>query len=328
MAGTQVNQTRKAIIVEGTSKYSITTTCTVAGTIQDTHIFLLDIITDTDPKDDILNRVIEIADLTTYPTDRDLAVAQNTGAWRSTSVTLIYDDVATANAAWKEFSSRINTLVKNTDVYYTEFETLTEGQLITYPTADESAQTAVKAAYAATIPVLTAAQDAFTEQTTECVQLDRDLAAIESQLSTANADTAIYVSIQASLTAITASDNFNYGTLVTNQILLRTENGSSAATSTQKANIETVLVSNDAALVQFSTQNAAQATLLTGNVAAAVSTTQARVISLTQQKNTTLVELNNCHIESSKLQAQVIAAINAQEVALAAVVAICPDFTP
>jgi len=328
MAGTQVNQTRKAVIVEGTSKYSITTTCTVAGTLQDTHIFLLDIITDTDPKDDILNRVIEIADLTTYPTDRDLAVAQNTGAWRSSSVTLIYSDVATANAAWKEFSNRINTLVKNTDVYYIEFETITEGQLITYPTADESAQTAVKAAYAATLPTLTAAQEALTEHAAECVQLDKDLASIESQLATANADTTTYVSIQASLTAITASDNFNYGTLVTNQILLRTESGSSEATTAQKASIETILISNDAALVQFSTQNAAQATLLTGSVAAAVSTAQARVTSLTQQKNTKLVELNNCHIESSKLQAQVITAISATEVALAAVVAICPDFTP
>jgi len=328
MAGTQVNQNRKAIIVGGSSKYSITTTCTVAGTLQDVNIFLLDIITDTDPKDDVLNRVIEIADLNSYPTDRDLAVAQNTGAWRSASVTLVYDDVATANAAWKEFSNRINTLVENTDVYFAEFETLDDGQVITYPTADESAQTAVKAAYAATVPALTAAQDALTAHTAECTQLETDLATIESQLTLATSDSSTYVSIQASLTAINASDNFNYGTLVSNQALLRTENGASDATTVQQDSIETILVGNDAALTQFATQNAAQATLLTGSVAAVVSTLQARVTSLTQQKNAKLVELNNCHIASSKLQAQVITATATSEVALAAVVAICPDFVP
>jgi len=328
MSGTQINQQRQAVVVSGTVKYTITTTCTARGTLQDTGIFLLSIPTATDPKDDAFERVIEIADVDTYFNDRDVAIAAGAIYWRSSAVTITYTDVETANAAWKEFNSRINSLVNAYDAFLTEFDTVPSGDVINFPTVDESAKAALKAAYAATVPLVTAAQDALTTHQAECTQLEADLATNETQLQQATADAAAWVNTQAVLTSILAVDTALNASLTTNNAAVRSANASSSATDPEKANLESYLVSNDAMLVQFTAQNTALSALISGTVTPQMSTLNARVVSLTQAKNAIYVNLNKCHIESSKLSAAATTAVANREAALAAVIAVCPDFTP
>lgn len=328
MSGTQINQQRQAVVASGTVQYSITTTCTIAGTLQDTGIFLLSILTPTDPKDDAFERVIEIADVDTYFTDRDVAIAAGAVYWRSSAVTITYTDIETANAAWKEFNSRINALVLSYDSFLTEFDSSPSGDVINFPTVDESAKAELKAAYAATVPLVTAAQDAVTAHQAECTQLETDLATTETQLQQATTDAAAWVNAQAVLTSILAVDTSLNASLTTNNAAIRSTNASSSATDPEQAVIEGYLVSNDAVLVQFTAQNTALAALISGTVTPQMSILNARVVSLTQAKNALFVDLNKCHIESSKLSAAATVAVANREAALAAVVAVCPDFTP
>jgi len=328
MAGTQISQQRKATIVEGTVKYTITTTCTVPGTLQDTSIFLLSIVNTVDPKDDTFSRIIDIADIETYTNVRDDAIDNGDGSWRSSSVTITYTDIETANAAWKEFNSRINTLVNNYDTYLNEFNTFSGGAVISFPTVDESGKQALIDSYTATVSLVTDAQTAVTDHEIECTQLETDLATIEDRLQEAQADLLPLLNIQATVTAAQATDSVIYSTLNANNTQVRTLNATSAAEDSEKDAIEAVLTINDPQLSQFQIQNGALAALIGGDIALTVSTIQARISSLVQAKNSKHIELNKCHIESSKLEAAAATAISNREAALAAVVEVCPDYTP
>lgn len=328
MSGTQINQQRTAVVISGTVKYNITTTCTVKGTLQDTGIFLLGILELTDPKDDVFERVIQIADVDTYSTDRDIAIAEGATYWRAASVTITYEDIETANAAWKEFNSRINLLVNTYDSFLTEFDTPDSGSIITFPTVDESEKKALIDAYEATVPLVTAAQDAVTARQVSCSALQTDLEDTEVQLQQAIADAAALVNIQSTLQAILAVDTSVNTNLTFNNTAIRSANGLSDATDTEKAGIETYLVSNDALFVQFTSQNTALSSIISSGVVPKTSELNTRVSTLTQTKNTLLSNLNKCHIEGSKLSAAAATAVANSEAALAAVVAVCPDFNP
>ncbi len=328
MPGTQVIQQRLTQVVSGVTQYSIVTTCTVPGTLQDTGIFLLDIITPADPKDDVLKRVIGVADVSVYGTNRDTEVALNSGSWRSSSFTLTYTDITVANSAKDDLNARITALVNKYDEYLQEFATNDGGVVISFPTADLSIQTELKNAYYEANENVTTAQEALTAHTTECAGEKTELDSTETQLQQAQADLVLATSIQAVVTATYAVDSSVYTTLNTNNTQLRTLNQTSSATDPEKDNINAVLNSNGAALTSFNTQNGALSTLLGGAIATQVSTLQARVGSLIQAKNTLLVQLNKCHTTASELEAALTAAIAAREAALAAVVAVCPDFVP
>lgn len=328
MSGTQVNMQRQSVIISGSVKYTVTTTCTVAGTLQDTSIFVLGILTPEDPKDDTFTRVIDIADVSTYLTNRDSAISQGDNLWRAATMTLTYDDIQTANAAWKELSNRINLLVTNYDTYLTEFETFTAGDVIIYPAVDASKVTELKNAYATAATAVTVAQTASDVHISECTALETTLDVTEERLQEAQADLIPLLSTQSAIAALNGSYGIVYTTLYTNNGQIRTENATSSAEDTEIASIEALLSSNDAVLTQFSTYNASLTLTLLGSIASSVSTIQGRVVQLTQEKNSLFTELNKCNTEQSKLQAAVSASITAREAALAAVIAVCPDFVP
>lgn len=326
MSGTQVVMERKAAIVSGAAKYIINATCTVAGTLQDTAIFLLNIVTPDDPKDDTFNRVIEIADMTTYGTSRDVAIVNSEELWRSNSATLTYDDIETANAAWKELSSRINALITNYDSFLTEYETFEGGDIIIYPTADESAKKALEDAFYATDAALTtatAARDAH-----DCGDIETEIATTETRLQEAQADLTNALTIQAGVATANSVYSVVYGAINSNNSNLRALNQTTSATDEEKDNVEVYLVSNDAYLAQFNAQNTSLSSLLTGTINTTVTTLQARVVTLTQNKNTLFVNLNNCRTESASLQAAVTQAQTARAAALTTLLAVCPDFAP
>jgi peptidoglycan hydrolase CwlO-like protein len=327
MAGTQVSMQRKSVVASGTTRYEISTACTVRGTLPDTNIFLLTILTADDPKDDTFSRVCNTADFTEYQTNRDAAVDDADGSWRSSSMTLSYTDVEVANAAWKELSSRINSLVENYDAFLEDFETFDEGEVISYPTADESTKTALKDAYYAADTALTEAQDAVTEKTEECSSDDEEVAEIEADLQQAQSDLTQALRIQATVNACNVSYVSIHTALFANNTSLRSAITLSDATETQQAGMLSTLSQNDAQLNVFTTQNTALSGAIT-DITSQVSTLQARVTSLQQAKNTALVDLNKCSTEIARLQAASTAAQEKREAALAAVLAICPDFVP
>jgi len=326
MANTQVTQIREAVAVSGTAKYRIITTCTLKGTLQDTHIFLLAITQPTDPKNDTFVRVIEIADVDAYGIDRDQAIADGDGFWRSNNVSLIYDDIETANAAWKELSSRINLLVETYDAFLLEFSTPDSGNVIIYPTIDESGKTALKNAYYAANDTLVAAQAALDAHSCDLIETNIDIT--EERLAEANADLNSYVAIQAQASAALSAYGSIYGTLNTNNNTVRSLNTASSATDGEKDLIRVPLDSSDSYLTQFSAQNESCNQLVAVGVAGVTSGLQARVQSLTQSKNTYFSQLNKCRTEEAKLQAALASAKTIQEEALAAAVAVCPDFSP
>jgi hypothetical protein len=326
MSGTQVVMERKAITVSGAAKYTIISTCTNAGTLQDRSIFLLNIVTPDDPKDDTFNRVIEIADILSYVTDRGAAIVNNDGVWRSSSCTLTYDDIETANAAWKELSSRISALVENYDAFLLEFETFEGGNVIIYPTVDESAKTALKDAYAATNTALTAANAA--RDAHSCADIEASIASTETDLQNAKTDLDKVLLIQAGVAAATSVYPTIYGTLNANNASVRVLNQASSATDSEIAAIEGYLVSNDSYLAQFNAQNTALSSLLSVTIGPYVTELQTRVSTLTQAKNALYIDLNNCRTEEASLQAAATQAQLTRNAALAAVIAVCPDFVP
>jgi len=326
MSGTQVVMERKAVVVSGTAQYTIKTTCTVAGTLQDTAIFLLNIVTPDDPKDDTFNRVVEIADSLTYVTNRDTAIVNSDELWRSNSATLTYADIETANAAWKELSSRINALTENYDAFLTEYETFEGGDIIIYPTVDESAKQALKDAFYATNTALataTTARDAHS-----CASIETSIATTETSLQQAQSDLTNALAVQAGISTANSIYTTVYGTLNANNSNSRAVNQLTTATDPEKDALEAYFTSNDSYLAQFNAQNTALATLLSGTISTMVTTLQLRVTTLTQAKNALFVDLNNCRAEDASLQAAVTQAQVARAAALTLVLSVCPDFVP
>lgn len=328
MAGTQTSSVRSTAVVAGTNKYIIVTTCTVAGTLPDANIFLLSIVTPDDPKDDTLVRVVAVADITEYLTNRDAAVTAGSPFWRSQAVTLRFDDIETANAAWKELESRINKFVTQVDEYDSEFSTTGSGDVTVYPTADQSEKNARLAAYEATATPITDAEDARDTGQAACTQLTRDLAVTEDRLQEANADLTLYLQIQASVGGVNSSMPSIETTISTANAQARAETGASAASTGEKTGIEVQHAAVDTQLTLFTVQNTALNTVQTGSVTTAVSTLQSRVTTLTTSKSTLLTQLNTCNAAVASLEATVDATRTARETALADVIAVCPGFTP
>lgn len=319
---------RSTIVVDGTNKYQVIATCVVKGTLPDISIFLLDINTADDPKDDTMARVVAVADIDIYKTDRDTAVASGDALFRSPSVTLQFDNLDTANAGQKELKARINTLVGEIDAFLTEFETTAAGEIVTYPTVDPSVKTQRIDDYTATLAPITAAEEARDTEQAACTLLETNLSTVEERLSEAQADLAALIPIQSGLSNSTTTLVSVQATLGGDRTSIRTFNSASSASTSEKADIETELVSMDAQLVLFAAENTSLSSLNTGAVTTLVGTLQTRVASLSSQRTALQTDLNKCNRDVSELQAAVDSARATRDAALASVLAVCPDFTP
>jgi len=328
MAGTIVRMDRSTITVDGTNKYEIIATCDVKGTLPDTAIFLLEIQTRTDPRDDTLVRVVQIADTTVVNTDRDAVIGSGGTRWRSSTVLLQYSDIETANTAWKELSGRINTLVANVDTFLTEFETGVHNETIVYPTADQTTKDALIAAYLATRAAVTEATTARDAEQAECNNLKKDIDNTTLRLNDAIPDLDRYTLAQAQLTAYSSSLNSIQPSLTSIVGIIRTLNATSSATGAEIASIEAQLLSANAQLTAFSTTNAGVAFLLIGPIGTAVSILQSRVTTLTSQRSTLITQYNACTARVATLQATLDAARATRDAALASARVVCPDYVP
>jgi len=290
--------------------------------------FLLTITTPEDPKDDVLFRVIEVADVPEYLTNRDDAIAAGVSLWRAAAVTLQFEDIETANAAWKEVESRISTLVDQTDAFDEEFSTAAGGDITVYPTVDLSEKNALISAYEDTAQPITEAEDERNAKQLKCTQLDSDLAVVADRLTEAETDLALYLRIQAEV------GNVNIALPAINPVIAsanaqaRAEVNLSAASALEKSSIEVQHAAIDAQITLFTVQNTALNSTQTGPINSAVATLQNRVTSLVTDRSSITTQTLVCNSEVAALQAVVNTARTARETALAAVIAVCPEFTP
>lgn len=328
MAGTQTTSVRDTLTVEGSNVYEIVTTCNVAGTLPDTSIFLLSIVTVDDPKDDTLERVIEVADISEFSTDRDAAIAAGDASWRAAALTLQFEDIETANAAWKEVESRITTLVNQVDAFNDEFETALGGDVTVYPTVDLSEKNALIDAFNNTAQPITDAEEVRDEKQLKCTQLTSDLDVVEERLQEAETDLALYLRVQSEVGNVNTSLPPISAAIAAANTQTRVEVGLSAASALEKSSIEVQLTAIDAQLTAFNVQTSALNTTQTGPITSAVGTLQNRVTTLVTQKSSLSTQLITCSSEIAALQATVDTTRTARETALANVIAVCPDFTP
>ena len=326
MSGTQVQYVRSVVTVDGDNKFKIEATCSIAGSLPDTNIFVLSMTQEFDPKSDSLLRVAAIQDFETYLDDRDDALREGFITWRSRTAILFYDDLTTANAAAKELSSRVNALVEDQDINLAEFATGTGGELITYPVTDPSVKQELIDNANATNDAVAPLEEARDEELAKCTALENSLAITEERLLEAQGDLANIGNVISALSPISTALISSYGTANTAAGQIRTLNAASSASTSEKSDIETQIVNLDAALLTWTTQNTALSNVIATDLANTQSTLQSRVATLSSERNATLTQITQCNADLASAEGALDAARDARDAALANVLAICPDF--
>lgn len=328
MSGTHVTQVRKPAVIDGGTKYQLSAQCTDAGTLPDTGIFLFLVVQPEDPKNDAFQRIVDVVDFTQYGTSRQASITSGEGYYRSAYLTISYDDIATANGGRTELDSRINALVSNYDTYITAFLTPDEGSDIIYPVVDEGTKNALIAVYQATLPLVTAAEDVRDAEQVECDKKQFELTALQMQLTEATSDLNDLLPVQISLASLVPIYSGAVATTATASASARTLVNGSAASSTDKGNINSQLSTIDGSASQLSTANSTLVESVQTPLGVLVGTLQSRVTDLTRQVNAKQLEVNDCLLQGAQAQAAVDQARAERDQALADVRAVCTDYTP
>jgi hypothetical protein len=154
----QVRQVRRQISMpDGSVQFEVASQVTDPGDLPFPHLFVMTITDPASPKDDVLARIAtpvdvrqatttalyvkvlgtdlitisgdtfariaNVNDLTQLPRDRVVAVRLGLTSYLSTAITLIYDNVTTADAAAKQVVDRLSTLVSAWRTFNTTFIT-------------------------------------------------------------------------------------------------------------------------------------------------------------------------------------------------------------
>jgi len=178
-----VQQRRPITLVDGTQKFEITTIIVDKGDLPFKDLFVLSISDTGDPKDDVLARVAtpydirqtdpaspkyvkvvssdlivippdtfariaNIDELTGLFRDRTAAVRNGRTEYLSSVMTVVYDTLTTADAAYKQILARLSTLVEDWRAVFTPFAT-NPTQSYDLPTPGVSVEDERKKAYIA-----------------------------------------------------------------------------------------------------------------------------------------------------------------------------------
>lgn len=326
---TVTQQRRQVVRIEGTQKWEVTIEVTDAGDLPTTALFVLEIEDVTDPKEDTLARVAEIADLTDLSINRNTAVQQNDTLYRVTACTTYYDSLATAVAAQDVFKERLDELTQDWATYQTQFYTVSE--ITNHPRYDTSIFETLVAAYETAVAAQTTA-----ETTRDTAKTDYDTAKTAADTASTAVTTAatlrdqfylykgyfqnLYDAMKAGTgfyqdaeTFRTAADNYQTATtgadptaegiyLVARDTFVNKQRDANSALTVAAANLST-----------FTTECASRDTAVT----------EAETAKATA--DTTLARKSSVYADA---QAAYEAAQSATEAALAAVRALDPSYTP
>jgi hypothetical protein len=328
MPGTQITQTRQPVAVDTGTKFQVAATCTLAGTLPGLEIFVRQVVTVDDPKDDTFLRVAGVTDFTDYGTDREASISSSEFIYRASAVTLTYDDVTTATAAWNELSSRINTLVTEYDAYISVFLTPSTGAITTYPTVDPSEKQALIDTYKASLAAVTSAEDARDADLIECEQKQFELESLQSQLADAQSDVAALTPIVSATAVLNAAYPSSTTTVSSANSAANALVVSSTATAGEKSLIQAQLSAVDVAANALTVDNASLSSDVYTPLLALLGSLQTRVASLQTEVTAKQLEANDCARNLAVLQGSVDQARSQRDADLAAIRAVCPDFNP
>ena len=311
-------QTRSVVLVAGAAQAFVILNEMLAAAIPaelpHLSVFVVNVVDPLDPKQDTLAGVATIADLTTIPEGRDPGIAAPgpdgtqylSASWRAS-----YDTLETARDAAQAFRDRVNKLITDWQSFKTDFSAPDPTPAIyTFPATDTSPKTTLIAAYKV------AKQDRYQKQITK--------AAADAALVAAQADLTHEQELVSDIAPIAAATVSNQsemsqvaGFLATLQaagITFAGANPSGIGLSTFQAAL-TLAASQGAQAVAFGSDAGTLLALATtyqsarqAEVAVATSTASAAVIN-----------------QIAKTQA-LAAAVALETAALAAVLAVCPDF--
>ena len=326
MPGTRTQSSRTPTVIENVGQYEIHIVCTDPGSLPDSGIFLLSIVDVTGPKSDILVRIIELGDTTAYSNDREAAIADGDTQWRSSELRLVYGDIETANEAQKELSQRINTLVVNFDTVNSEFTVTNE--ITVYPvTVNTTTQAVAKDNYAKATAAVVVAEEARNAHTADCAALEVELANIQVRLNDANSDFTAVATIRSSLTILQGAYLGHHASVGSYTDTIKLFNNASDALPDQKDDISGEITNIELEMQVMVASNASLATTTTDTITL-YAILQARIITLNADKAAKNTTFYQCSVALTKAQADVVAAREAQDAALVAARAVCPDFAP
>jgi len=176
--GTKVTIDGNITEVNDTPKYRLYGRCTARGSLPDESIFVLEIVDEDAPDEDVLYRVAQVPDIVDatvgFDSDRDRAIRNGRTYWRSSQFTNYYDDVEVAANAKQVLQDEVNKLVTAYVTYSDQFEATSEE--VEFPSAATGAVQALKGAYD------TAYSDYATALTTQ-ETADETLTDAQSELS-------------------------------------------------------------------------------------------------------------------------------------------------
>jgi len=328
MAGTRVTQTRKPVSIDSGTKYQIAAQCVDAGTLPDLGLFVYLVTQASDPKNDQIQRVAGVADFTSYGMSRNAAITAGPGYYRSAVMTENYDDIVSANVAALEMSSRINALVNEYDTYLNQFLTPSGGSDVVYPTIDEGTKAALIAAYQSTIAPVTVAEAARDQEQVDCNAKELELSTLQTRLHEAQADLATLLPVQSALAALVPTYAAATAQISAGNTSAKTLVTASSASGPEQASIQGQLTLVDGGISLLVTSNSGLVNDVQTPLGTEIGTLQARVTQLSQDLNAKQLEVNDCHLQLSKAQAAVDQARLTRDQALAAVRAVCTDYTP
>lgn len=148
-------QERHVELVPGTAESFVITnemfSASIPVDLPHLNVFVIAVADALDPKQDVLARVANIADLSLVPIGRDPGIASpgvNGIEYLAQTCTVRYDTLETANDAAKAFQDRVNALITDWGVFRTQFNAPdpTPASYV-FPSVDPSSKTALINAY-------------------------------------------------------------------------------------------------------------------------------------------------------------------------------------
>lgn len=137
---TKVNEIANTVVVEKVQYFKLLYQCTHPGIasptyvpLQDTGIFLYEIVDPASVTKDVFTRVVDVPDFSEYPNNRNTAIALGSNFWRNSTAALSYTDFSVANAAKTTMHDRIDALCQDFSAYSLQFLTPVGGNTGKYP---------------------------------------------------------------------------------------------------------------------------------------------------------------------------------------------------
>lgn len=338
--------------------YEISSTVTQKGDLPDDGIFVYQIVQRNDAGQDKYTRVATVSDLLDYQTDRPTAVARGDEYFRNSAASIEYSNAQVAQTAVGLLDDLINNLVVNYITYSTEFSTdaelgpPAEHALTTFPLAaaslkeslindyetvvtqreDKEAEIVVKTAgcssLAAELAQLESERTQITDIRMATVGLKSLFTPLASQLTTFFTGTDLAVgSVENGITAFEADIVAGSVTITaTSRAFFRDPTPGSIG-ETNEGIIPPILdsLTSSTALAKAALNALLnQETLVDQKIAAF----DALLVSKDIQIDAKRTESETCSEEFAVLNQELSTLVLAEATALAAVQAVCPDYTP